>query len=173
MLRPLLATARCTNLVQKTPISWAELAHFDFFRINFTVWNHTYWATGGDAVSRHVGLWQILPAKMLSCCFLVLFGRWEKFGFPNPFELHTIFTHTLNFWPPILWIKCLTYILFMKSFNYYFSIFEVSFQLGAAKRGNLHWERPIWGCYPTHNPPIGKSDVLIEYCNSSPIIRRQ
>ncbi len=33
----------------KKPISWAKLAHFDFFTINCTVWSHIL-STGGDAL---------------------------------------------------------------------------------------------------------------------------
>jgi hypothetical protein len=40
VLQLLLTKASCTNLVQKNQISWAKLAHYGFFTINFTVWSH-------------------------------------------------------------------------------------------------------------------------------------
>jgi hypothetical protein len=35
-------------------ISWAKLAHFDFFAINFTVWSHIL-STSGDALTAVLG----------------------------------------------------------------------------------------------------------------------
>jgi hypothetical protein len=48
------------------PISWAKLAHFDFFIINFTAWSHIL-STGGDALSTPMDFFPLVKChKILS-----------------------------------------------------------------------------------------------------------
>jgi hypothetical protein len=54
VLRQSPATASCTNLGAKKPISCAKPAHFDFFAINFSVWSHIP-SNSGDAADT----WQV------------------------------------------------------------------------------------------------------------------